>query len=307
MTLKCLVLLFLHLQSVLVTCVMHKIWPCPSIKEVYGSSQQTNVLRVFELPNPPALRFVYRDEAKLDRNDDEMINAAFDRLRKVIRRMIPDDADEYPINPEGKRLISIEYIDMEIKPDSSLNEEYYEIQIDNFGGIELFAKSALGIIRSMQSLWQLISFGWYSIERNPVFVIPLTPLQIVDSPAYPYRGLLIDTARHYLPVSLLEQQLDVLEWNKMNVLHWHITDSQSWPFESAVFPELSRAGSYCKECVYRVSDIRHIVAQAALRGIRVIVEIDFPGHCQGNFTILMPFTLRKTQSSTHLREFCYSV
>jgi hexosaminidase len=68
--------------------------------------------------------------------------------------------------------------------------------------------------------------------------------------------------------------------HKLNVLHWHFTDSQSWPWQSQTFPELSAHGAYCPTCVYTRDDVRTVVTTAAALGIRVMVEVDFPGHSQ---------------------------
>jgi hexosaminidase len=79
--------------------------------------------------------------------------------------------------------------------------------------------------------------------------------------------------------------LDAMEMNKLNVLHWHLTDSQSWPYQSAMYPELAAKGAYCEKCVYDASDIKRVVREAADRGIRVVLEIDLPGHSQCTFVL----------------------
>jgi hexosaminidase len=69
--------------------------------------------------------------------------------------------------------------------------------------------------------------------------------------------------------------------NKLNVLHWHMSDTESWPFQSTTFPELSKKGAHCDECIYTRGDVKRVITEAALLGIRVIVEFDVPGHSQG--------------------------
>ena len=162
--------------------------------------------------------------------------------------------------------------------------------------IELSAPTIYGAMHGLQTLWQLFQFAWLTLDNGvdgcrhcrhchhhaPVFILASPtiqpPITILDGPVYSYRGILVDTARHYLPLSLLEQQLQAMEYNKFNTLHWHLTDSQSFPYASKLYPELAVQAAYCATCVYTADDIAFIVEQAAQRGIRVIVEVDLPGH-----------------------------
>ena len=93
-----------------------------------------------------------------------------------------------------------------------------------------------------------------------------------------HRGVMIDTARHFLSVSTLLRQIDVMMYNKLNALHWHITDSQSFPLYVSSHPYLSEYGAYNSSCVYSISDVNEIVEYAKIRGVRVIPEMDTPGH-----------------------------
>ena len=101
---------------------------------------------------------------------------------------------------------------------------------------------------------------------------------IQDAPRFAYRGVLIDTARHFIEMPLLYKVLDGMAYNKLNVFHWHIVDDSSFPYESLFYPELSKIGAYHPKYVYTVSDQQRLVEYARLRGIRVIVELDTPGH-----------------------------
>lgn len=101
---------------------------------------------------------------------------------------------------------------------------------------------------------------------------------IWDTPRFRHRGLLIDTGRHYLPVNLIKTHLDAMEMSKLNVLHWHIVDNESFPYASKQVPELSEEGAFDPKAVYTGEDITEIVEYAHARGIRVIPELDTPGH-----------------------------
>ena len=87
----------------------------------------------------------------------------------------------------------------------------------------------------------------------------------------------MDTSRHFASVGELERILDTMEYAKLNVFHWHITDAESFPFESKTFPDLT-FGAYSPEYTYTHTDIHHIVRYASERGITVVPEIDTPGH-----------------------------
>lgn len=102
--------------------------------------------------------------------------------------------------------------------------------------------------------------------------------EINDKPRYPFRGLLVDTSRHFVHVFTLAKILDGMTYNKLNVFHWHIVDDHSFPYESKTFPELSEKGAFHKDMIYTQEDIRYIIEYARMRGIRTLVEFDTPGH-----------------------------
>jgi hexosaminidase len=111
----------------------------------------------------------------------------------------------------------------------------------------------------------------------PRYWIPDAPWHINDKPLFPYRALMVDTSRHFLPLNALRRQIDALSFTKMNVLHWHMTDAQSTPYDSAVHPNL-KLGAFTPGAVYTLEDIKGIVEYARVRGVQVLMEIDMPGH-----------------------------
>ncbi|EEC12534.1 beta-hexosaminidase, putative [Ixodes scapularis] len=100
-----------------------------------------------------------------------------------------------------------------------------------------------------------------------------------DFPRFSFRGLLLDSSRHFQPVKVLKQNLDAMAYNKLNVFHWHLVDDQSWPLQMAVYPNLTQS-AYSPKHVYCRNEVQDIIEYARLRGIRVIPEIDTPGHTQ---------------------------
>ena len=96
--------------------------------------------------------------------------------------------------------------------------------------------------------------------------------EVRDSPRFPWRGLMLDTARHFISTDALKRTLDAMWFYKLNVLHLHLTDDQGFRFRSAAFPELASQDACTTD------ELRDIVAYAADRGIRVVPELDVPGH-----------------------------
>ncbi|CAI9721056.1 beta-hexosaminidase subunit beta-like [Octopus vulgaris] len=133
------------------------------------------------------------------------------------------------------------------------------------------AKSVWGALRGLETFSQLVfEHGNKEIVVNKTF--------IRDSPRFRHRGILLDTARHYISVPLILKNLDAMSYNKFNVLHWHIVDDQSFPYESRTFPQMSQKGAYSSRFTYSQFDVSRVIEYARLRGIRLIPEFDTPGH-----------------------------
>jgi hexosaminidase len=228
----------------------------------------------------------------------EILQTAQDGFNRSLGRGIPSNRDKYPINPDNLEVAVMSGIRIQIDTLTSkldpVADESYRIHIphpSDSSWIDLHSVTVYGARHGLETIKQLLKFAWIEPtatgEPTAVFGIHNTPLYIEDGPAYAYRGLMIDTARHYLPLTLILQNLELMAAHKLNVLHWHVTDSQSWPYQSAAFPELSARGAYCEACVYTRSDVDAVVRQAAALGIRVIAEFDLPGHSQGKCSCRM--------------------
>lgn len=151
-------------------------------------------------------------------------------------------------------------------------DESYELSIlfDNPESSSLKSKSIWGALRGLETFSQLIYLAHHHLIVNAT--------HINDYPAYSYRGLMLDTARHFIPLKSLLMNLDAMAYNKFNTFHWHLVDDQAFPYESIKYPQLSAKGAYSSQHVYTQEDVKLLIDYARMRGIRVIPEIDTPGH-----------------------------
>ena len=76
------------------------------------------------------------------------------------------------------------------------------------------------------------------------------PIEIEDEPLFEYRGILIDTSRHFLPIRLIKETIDAMMYNKFNILHWHIVDEDSFPMLLKSHPEMAEYGAFSAYEIY---------------------------------------------------------
>ncbi len=146
-------------------------------------------------------------------------------------------------------------------------DESYELTITP-ARIELRCVTDLGGLHGLETLLQLLQ------ADTQGFYFPA--LSIQDQPRFPWRGLMIDPCRHWMPMEVIKRNLDGMAAVKMNVLHLHLSEDQGFRVESKLFPELTRLGS--DGLYFTQPQIREIIAWADERGIRVYPEFDMPGH-----------------------------
>lgn len=147
------------------------------------------------------------------------------------------------------------------------SDERYTLTIDR-SGAKIAANTRFGAQRGIETLLQLL--------QNSAEQTQLPWVTIEDAPRFPWRGLLLDSARHFIPVEDIKRQIDGMAAAKLNVLHWHLTDDQGWRFASTRYPKLTQLAS--DGLYYSEAQMREVVRYAAARGIRVVPEIDMPGH-----------------------------
>jgi hexosaminidase len=147
------------------------------------------------------------------------------------------------------------------------DDESYNLEI-NEKQAKITAPTTVGAMRGLETLLQLLE------HDKDGFYFPA--VSISDKPRFIWRGLMIDSARHFQPMEVLKRNLDAMAAVKMNVLHWHLTEDQGFRVETKKFPELYLQGS--DGDFYTQEQIREIIRYAADRGIRVMPEFDMPGH-----------------------------
>ena len=146
-------------------------------------------------------------------------------------------------------------------------DESYRLEVTATSA-RLSAPSTLGVMRGLQTFLQLVQITGEGFAVQAV--------SIDDSPRFPWRGLMIDVGRHFIPLDVLKRNLDGMAAVKLNVFHWHLSENQGFRVESRKFPKLTAVGS--DGLFYTQSEVRDLIAYAHARGIRVVPEFDMPGH-----------------------------
>ncbi|WP_158278084.1 beta-N-acetylhexosaminidase [Caulobacter endophyticus] len=145
-------------------------------------------------------------------------------------------------------------------------EEAYRLTVAA-DGVRLEAGGALGVLRGLATLRQLV-------ETKPPGAT-LAYATIDDAPRFAWRGLMIDTVRHFVTLDTIKRQIDAMERVKLNVLHLHLSDNEGFRVESRRYPKLQTAGD---GQFYTQDQVRELVTYAAERGVRIVPEFDVPGH-----------------------------
>ena len=151
--------------------------------------------------------------------------------------------------------------------DASPRDESYQLTTRD-DGVLIEAPTVQGARWGLATLEQLLDLGPNG------FSVPI--VRIDDTPRYEWRGLLLDSCRHWLPKDLVLRTLEAMAAVKMNVLHWHLTEDQAFRIESKRYPRLHEVGS--GGSYYTQDDVREVIETATSLGIRVVPEFDVPGH-----------------------------
>ena len=168
--------------------------------------------------------------------------------------------------------------------------EAYRIDVTPKGAV-LTASTEAGFSHAAATLWQLLSKGRKGAATLPAIVVE-------DAPRFAWRGVLLDSARHFQSPDFIRRFIDWMALHKLNVLHWHLTDDQAWRLEILKYPRLAQVGGWRVPAgaaaaedldpatgrprmyggYYSQATVRALVSYAAERGITIVPEIEMPGH-----------------------------
>lgn len=197
---------------------------------------------------------------------DARLTGAVERFSERLKKQTGLLMAAKPVN--GAKATLEVHVDRDSKAVQELGEdESYVLEVSSTGAT-LTAPTDLGALHGLQTFLQLVSVS------PDGFAAPA--VSIKDTPRFPWRGLMIDSGRHFIPLEILRRNIDGMEAVKMNVFHWHLSENQGFRVESKKFPKLSGMGS--DGLYYTQDEIRGLIAYARERGIRVVPEFDLPGH-----------------------------
>ncbi len=252
---------------------------------IFAQSGEFNIIPKPNTVTSGSGEFVFSRETKIFASDKEgrssagklndLLMARYGIKLEITKRkpsqnyieFMPPGAMAHAEMPKGSELYA-----MQIEPS--------RLRIQGFGPAQFYA---------IQSLMQLLP-----VKLEGKAVIPAA--RIVDGPRFQYRGMHLDVARHFMPISFVKKYIDLMSQYKFNTFHWHLTDDQGWRIEIKKYPKLTEIGSKRPETMvarnfspyigdgipvegyYTQQQIREVVAYAKERFITVIPEIELPGH-----------------------------
>ncbi|XP_039447519.1 probable beta-hexosaminidase fdl isoform X2 [Culex pipiens pallens] len=185
----------------------------------------------------------------------------------------PVDENRYDVDKFDVRITVLKSPDVYL---TMQTDESYNLSVTHTARslvAKVFANSFFGAKHALTTMQQLV---WFDDEERVLKI--LNKALIEDVPRFNFRGLMLDTSRHYFSVDAIKRTLVGMSHSKLNRFHWHITDSQSFPYVSKHYPQLARYGAYSDREIYTTDDVREVVEYARVRGIQVIPEIDAPAH-----------------------------
>merc|ERR1719219_2829943 len=245
-----------------------QLWPKPSGKVTIGKNvvsflPHNVVIKGMTAPTQ-AIKNLLNETTEIFKDTIKKINPQYNE--KGNRSY--NEEDQYP---EHVRRATV-YLELSVVSnamDLELHQdESYTIGLNNVNGnivVNILANTFFGARHGLQTLSQLMA---YDCMQNSLMVVDKAI--IIDKPVFTYRAITLDTSRNFYSIRSLKKMVDAMSYNKLNVLHWHITDTQSFPIFTKRRPQMVAYGAYSPYQVYYPEDIIELVKYARLRGVRII-------------------------------------
>ncbi|KAL9142314.1 hypothetical protein ABFS82_14G161100 [Erythranthe guttata] len=260
----------LLISTILLSCTIWSI----SILQISAVRFPINVWpkpTTFHWPHPQAIPLSPKFTISAPRHHRHLSAAVHRYLRQILtehHRPLVSPSLNLTSSPPLKTL-KITVADTAAPLAHGVNESY-TLDIPSTGAAAvLTAETPWGAMRGLETFSQLV----YS---KPSVVA--CGLRISDAPLFAHRGVLLDTSRNYFELDDLLRLIRAIGMNKLNVFHWHITDSHSFPLVMPSEPELAAKGAYGEDMKYTAADVRKVVQYGMEHGVRVVPEIDMPAH-----------------------------
>jgi hexosaminidase len=253
--------MFAHIIAAIILTVASATTPTPTLLWPLPQSYQGSGTTRSVVPSEPFF--------KLTANvGNPTLSAAFKRYKQLTFPHITKSA------PVANSLLSglmVTVADLDESHPQLNTNETYTLSVPTSGNATCSSQTIYGAMHCLETFSQLVTFSFDDETYS------ITSTEIVDFPRFPHRGLMVDTARHFETLASLRHIIDSLPYAKINVLHWHMSDSQSFPFQVKSFPKLWD-GAYSEVEKFTQDDVAATVEYARMRGVRVMVEFDVPGH-----------------------------
>ena len=243
------------------------------------------------IPQPKEMKilkgnFILTNKTSINISDNSLSYEA-NLLKKLLQPATGFDFSVLKGNEKSKTYFKLTKLTGDFAP------EFYTISVGS-KCIEIAAADSSGFFNAFQTLLQLLPAGIYSDKTVKNKVWQIRNIQIEDKPTYSWRGAMLDVSRQYYDINYLKKYINWMAAHKLNVFHLHLTDDEGWRIEIKAYPKLTEVGAWRgpNEALqpahgsgnkryggfYTQSELKELVQYAAERNIRILPEIDIPGH-----------------------------
>jgi hexosaminidase len=260
--------------SCLISCGKGMLWPYPNSVNIENGQftefdfNNLSYLNSFKISNNNNVKFI------------ELQKYAIDNFIYIIDKMNPKKSNNNNNNIK-QIIINIDIKDSNCLSASIDNDESYSLKIETTTDlihVYIQSETFYGSRHGLETLSQLIAYD--NINKSMVIT---SKVSIEDSPSFKYRGVMIDVSRNYLSVSKIKETLLAMSYNKMNVLHIHMSDTASFPFVMKSAINMTSYGAYSEDEIYEVSTVESLVKFSNYLGIMILPEVDTPAHCSAGW------------------------